>query len=432
MSNANHYRQGPTEWNDWPGDRRAQVLGQIIAATIVVGLIVGINLVLFTPSIRNRVDHVVLRVQTQVKKMRPHDRYVPTPVPTSVPTISMLGAQVTNTPRTLTATPTATQTLAPTVAPTPTLETTPLPTQVQLENDCYEAQGWNNCGPATLSMALRFYGWAEDQYAVAAVTKPDKNDKNVSPEEMVVYAYSLGDKYALMGYATDIEVLKLLLSNDFPVIVETWFIPEPDDEMGHYRLLTGYDDTTQQFTTQDSYNGADQPVPYDELQALWKVFNRVYVVVCEAERAKELSALLGTAVEPDKMYRNALAVALAETATNPEDKYAWFNAGTNYVGMGEHEKAAEAYDKARMLNLPWRTLWYQFGPFEAYLHVGRYQDVIALTDATLEVTNNLEESYYYRALARRALGDDAGARADLEKALQYNPLFERAAEALGE
>ena len=75
-------------------------------------------------------------------------------------------------------------------------------------------------------------------------------------------------------------------------------------------------------------------------------------------------------------------------------------------------------------------LWYQFGPFEAYLRVGRYQDVIVLADANLRTANNLEESYYYRALARRALGDEEGARADLEAALRYNPLYERALETL--
>jgi tetratricopeptide (TPR) repeat protein len=425
MSDTNPYRQKPSEWSDWTIDRRAQVLGQIIAAASVVALIVGINLVLFTPSIRSRVDHLVLRVQTEIKKRRPHDRFVPTPMPT----LATPATQGTATAKEAAATSTPVPTT--TINPTPTVEATPLPALVQLENDCYEPQGWNNCGPATLAMALRFYGWTGDQYAVALATKPDKDDKNVSPEEMLVYAYSLG-KYAVMGYAADAQVLKLLISNGFPVIAETWFVPEPDDEMGHYRLLTGYDDTTQQFTTQDAYNGADQLVSYDELESLWKVFNRAYVVVCEAERAQDLSALLGSTIDPEAMYRSALAVALAETTANPEDRYAWFNVGTNYVGLGEYEKAAEAYDRARMLNLPWRMLWYQFGPFEAYLAIGRYQDVIALADANLAVTANLEESYYYRALARRAIGDDEGARADLEKALQYNPLFERASEALGE
>jgi tetratricopeptide (TPR) repeat protein len=132
------------------------------------------------------------------------------------------------------------------------------------------------------------------------------------------------------------------------------------------------------------------------------------------------------------MYRNALAVAHAEIAANPEDPYAWFNAGTNYVGLGQFEQAAAAYDQARLLKLPWRMLWYQFGPFEAYLHVGRYQDVVNLADANLKTTPNLEESYYYRALARQALGDQAGWREDLRKALHYNPHFDVAARLLGD
>ena len=171
---------------------------------------------------------------------------------------------------------------------------------------------------------------------------------------------------------------------------------------------------------------------YDELDALWKVFNRAYVVVTEADRAQALTALLGEALEPGAMYRNALEAALAETAADAEDRYAWFNAGTNYLGLGQFERAAAAYDQARLLRLPWRLLWYQFGPFEAYLRVGRYQEVIALADANLRTSKNLEESYFYRALARRALGDEEGARTDLETALRYNPLYERARETLND
>jgi tetratricopeptide (TPR) repeat protein len=320
----------------------------------------------------------------------------------------------------------------PHVEPTATPAPDPLPPVVLLETDCHEPQGWNNCGPATLSMALCYYGWTQDQYTVAGATKPDRNDKNVSPQEMVAYALSLDGMEAVWGYAADLQLLKRLLHAGFPVIVETWFIPEPEDEMGHYRLLSGYDDDAGQFTAQDAYHGADQVIAYDELEELWKVFDRVYVVVVEAERASDLQALLEDQIDREAMYRKALAVALAEVEADPEDRYAWFNAGTNHLGLGQYADAARAYDRARRLKLPWRMLWYQFGPFEAYLRVGRYQDVIGLAEANLRVTPNLEESYYYRALARRALGDPEGARQDLQAALRYNPHFSRAVEALDE
>ena len=61
------------------------------------------------------------------------------------------------------------------VMPSPTA----LPPSVQIENDCHEPQGWNNCGPATLAMVLRFYGWTGDQYAVALGLLPMEG----TPEE---------------------------------------------------------------------------------------------------------------------------------------------------------------------------------------------------------------------------------------------------------
>jgi tetratricopeptide (TPR) repeat protein len=281
-------------------------------------------------------------------------------------------------------------------------------------------------------MALCFYGWTGDQYTVAEVVKPDKEDKNVSSHEMAAYVRSMDDLHATVGYAADTRVLKLLLSNGFPVIVETWFIPEPGDEMGHYRLLTGYDDAAQQFMTQDAYLGGDRAIAYAELQTMWKVFNRAFIVVCETSRSQDLTALLGDSAAFPAMHRSALAVALAETAEQPDDRYAWFNVATNYVALEQYEAAAQAYDRARNLKLPYRMLWYQFGPFEAYLRVGRYQDVIDLATASLRTAENLEESYYYRALARRALGDSTAARQDLEAALRYNPTYGAAAGALGQ
>jgi tetratricopeptide (TPR) repeat protein len=429
------YRDDPIEYEDWLQEERALPWRHILAVLAVLGAIVCLNLYFLNGNIQRRVDYAFLRARSALDRRRPHDRYLPTPdldrVQRAAQPIASEAPAGPSTPPPATATrrPTATP-LSAAPTPTPTRPPEILPSSVLLEKDCHEPQGWNNCGPATLAMALCYMGWTGDQYTVASALKPDGEDKNVSPEEMVAYALSLDDTYAAMGYATDLQLLKRLLHAGLPVIVETWFVPEPDDEMGHYRLLTGYDDGTEQFMTQDSYQGADQVVPYGELEELWKVFNRVYVVVGEAERADEMRAILGDEGQDGTMYRSALAVALAEIEAAPEDRYAWFNAGTNHLGLGQVEQAARAYDRARTLRLPWRLLWYQFGPFEAYLLAGRYQDVVDLADANLGATANLEESYYYRALARRALGDEAGARQDLEAALRYNPHFQRAAEAL--
>jgi len=83
-----------------------------------------------------------------------------------------------------------------------------------------------------------------------------------------------------------------------------------------------------------------------------------------------------------------------------------------------------------LLGLPWRMLWYQFGPYEAYYGVGRYEDVITLATVTLNVVGNLEESYYWRGLAYLAQENVDRARSDFGAALQYNPSFAPASEVL--
>jgi hypothetical protein len=139
----------------------------------------------------------------------------------------------------------------------------PLPASASVGVVPHEYQTWNNCGPATVSMALGFWGVEGDQADAAAVLKPDPDDKNVSPYELATYVTKRGLQASIRVSGTR-EQLRALLAKGIPVIVETWFIPEPGDEMGHYRVLTGYDDESGAFFASDSYNGPDVMLPYDE------------------------------------------------------------------------------------------------------------------------------------------------------------------------
>jgi tetratricopeptide (TPR) repeat protein len=112
--------------------------------------------------------------------------------------------------------------------------------------------------------------------------------------------------------------------------------------------------------------------------------------------------------------------------------FSWFNVGTNLTALGRYDEAAAAYDQARQLGLHYRMLWYQFGPYEAYYAAGRYEDVIALANATLATARNLEESYYWRGMAHLAQGNRADARADFKAALRYHEEWGPATKALAE
>ncbi len=383
-----------------------------------------------------------------------HPAVVPTPVATVPP--ERLAALLTPAPPPSTptprSTPTPVRTPTPTGAPSPTPAPTrpaptptvtrpvfPGPTQaarntpaaleqadVLLYGVRHAFQTWNNCGPATLAMALSFYGWRGTQRDAAAVLKPDPEDKNVSPEEMAAFARSvgLGARVRVNG---DLELLQRLLRAGLPVIIETGFEPDPKQGwMGHYKLLIGYSDRAGQFIIMDSYMGPNQGVPYAEVDRYWRHFNRTYIVIYRPEEEGRVRDLIGPAWDDARMWAEALARAQAELAANPQDTFAWFNAGAALLRLGRPEDAAVAFDQARALGLPWRILWYRFEPFEAYLAVRRYADVVALADANLRVTPYVEEWYDYKGQALLALGDRERARALFQQALRFNPNFQAA------
>ncbi len=66
--------------------------------------------------------------------------------------------------------------------------------------------------------------------------------------------------------------------------------------------------------------------------------------------------------------------------------------------------------------------------------MGQYQHVIDLATATLDTAREpcMEESYYWRGMAYRALGDQDAARADLEKSLACHPGYSLSQQALSQ
>jgi hypothetical protein len=321
----------------------------------------------------------------------------------------------------------------PSPSPSPTWPS--LPASARLPSPTWDKQDWNNCGPATLALALRMFGWEGDQFDISDLLKPDRGDKNVNVEELVYYVRTrAGWLNADFRVGGTLETLKRFLAAGYPVIVEKGLLLAQDEAgggwSGHYLLLTGYDDGQHVFVTQDSYKGADQLVAYADLDELWQTFNRVFLYLYRPEDRAEIEMLLGPDAEVDRNRGRALEAAQAEIEIEPENPYAWFNLGTNLVYFERYGEAADAFDTALAIGLPWRFTRYQFGPYIAYFNQGRFDDVIELADATLFRTYKAEESLLWRGWARYRLGDVLGAIEDFRAALGVNPTYPDALYAL--
>ena len=80
------------------------------------------------------------------------------------------------------------------------------------------------------------------QVDAAKFLKPDQEDKNVSPDQMVAFARSVGFN-ALQRVNGTPDLIKSLLRAGVPVLIEKGFEPEADlGWMGHYELIVGFND----------------------------------------------------------------------------------------------------------------------------------------------------------------------------------------------
>lgn len=405
-----------------------------------------------------RVEWVQLKF-VQLIPQTPHPEYIPTPLAdpaseTSQPITALAVATETPVP-TPTPARSATRAAAP-PARTPARQPAPaaaLPARVTLTDFHHDYQRFNNCGPTTLAMLLSHFGRGETQYDLAPLLKGTPDDKNVSPDEIVALAPSYGFHAIARVNGTTAE-MKTFLAQGIPVMVENWFVPRPKDASGHYRLLTGYDDggtapthgvgltveyiptysdtETGFFIAQDSYTGPNIKLPYAAWDLDWRVFNRTYLVLYTDAQAAAVNAIIGGDSDDATMYAHARDTAQKEITANDGDPYAWFNFGSSLTALGQYDQAARAFDKARVLKLPWRMMWYQFEPYEAYYRAARYAEVIALANATLTGVSGLEESFYYRGLAQLALGQKDAARDSFRLALQTNPHYALAKQALAQ
>ena len=337
--------------------------------------------------------------------------------------------------------PTSTQP-GPTPSPTITATTTPAPTAVptfvQLTGITHEYQKWNNCGPANLAMALSFWGWKGDQLDVAAVVKPNPRDKNVMPYELADFVNGNTSLRAAVRVGGDLDLLKQLTAAGFPVIVEKGFEGSGfDGWMGHYEVISGYDDATSAFWVFDSYVGPDHDftIPYSTVSLHWQAFNDIYLLIYPPEREQEVISILDPQWDETYNSQNAAQKSSDEiySMSGRQLYFAWFNRGTNLIRLQDYAGAAAAYDQAFALypsipekERPWRMMWYQTGPYFAYYYTGRYYDVINLATITLDAATEpaLEESFYWRGMANLALGATDSAIADFQSSLEWHPGFE--------
>ncbi len=318
-----------------------------------------------------------------------------------------------------------------------TYVTTPIPTttinslqnppqQRILANDYHVFQTFNNCGPAALSMALSYYGINESQQKLGQELRPyqnpvgDNDDKSVTLEELA----EKSKEYGLIPFHRpngNTQMIKQFINYDIPIITRTWLYENED--IGHYRVIKGFDDTTSEIIQDDSLQGKNLRYSYQEFNAIWKKFNYEFLVLVPENKVNIAKQILGQNSDEIASWNLAAENASNELEINPNDIYSRFNLSIALSKVGKHQKAVEEFEKVEN-KLPFRTLWYQIEPIESYYELGNYDKVFAITDNILNNHNRaFSELYLIRGNIYLNEGNQELAEEEFEKAVLYNNTF---------
>jgi hypothetical protein len=191
--------------------KRLRILLPILAGLMVVSGLLAAQL----PGIKSRLawrveiaDAYIRGIFNPVDSM-PAPRAVQAAVESATPVIL-----ATDTPDPATPTPTAE------ISPTPTPTPTPTPSSAKLEPPAYEKPDMNNCGPATLTMFLRMYGWEGDQFVISDQVKPIPQDRNVNVDELFNFSlHNVGWLTTGSRVGGTVETLKSFIAAGLPIMI---------------------------------------------------------------------------------------------------------------------------------------------------------------------------------------------------------------------
>ncbi|RJP47321.1 MAG: hypothetical protein C4584_00600 [Armatimonadetes bacterium] len=320
----------------------------------------------------------------------------------------------------------------PTPTPVPKVKLVLPGTSYFLTDIPFIYQTFNNCGPASLSMILKFYNLNVSQEELGNILRPYQHPLGYNDDKSVTFPefIPIVENYNLVSFHRpngDIDKVKLLLTNDIPILTRTWV--KEDYPVGHFRIITGYDDQTGNFTQVDSIGGY-QRIPYQRFLNLWQPFNYEYMTITSPEKEAVVKKIIGEEVDESVAWQNALKKAQLEESLHPDSVFPLFNQSVAHYHLRQYTESVEVFEKVEK-RLTSNTLWYQIEPILAYQQLKNHTRVLSLTDRVFQGGNiAFSELYIIRGEVYLDQGNREAAQREFEKAYQYNRNLPQAKEKL--
>ena len=224
----------------------------------------------------------------------------------------------------------------------------PLPAHADLGPMRHIWQSLNNCGPASVVMALSLFGVDADQeVARLALRGPDVR-RGMGPGPVDPWVNDLYGLRSISRLNGTNDLMKRLIANGFAPMVTQWMQDPSISRIAHWRTVRGYDDDAKTFYVNDPMLGANVALSYEWFNANWQPFSYRWMVLYEPKDQGRLQQLIGAdwteSGMRDAFYARAKADAYAQ-----DTSAAWLAYGEAAYQDGWFAEAVAAFDRGMQL-----------------------------------------------------------------------------------
>src|SRR5438093_2642477 len=226
----------------------------------------------------------------------------------------------------------------------PAIEPNAAPSRAVIGEMKHVWQSLNNCGPASVVMALSAMGIDVSQEDARVPLRGANVLSGMGPQKVDPWiSANFGLRAVWRNNGTN-DLLRRLVANGFTPMVTQWMQDPSISRIAHWRVVRGYDDALATFYVNDPMLGRMVPLSYQWFQNEWQPFSYRYLVVYDPKDELLLRRIVGEDWNDLRMranfYERTKAEALAHNTQN-----AWIAFGEAAYGYGAFAEAVAAFEK---------------------------------------------------------------------------------------
>jgi hypothetical protein len=236
-------------------------------------------------------------------------------------------------------------------------------------------QSLNNCGPASIVMALSSFGLDVSQEDARVPLRGTNVLSGMGPQKVDGWVReSFGLRAIWRNNGTN-DLLRQLVANGFTPLVTQWMQDPSISRIAHWRVVRGYDDALATFYVNDPMLGRMVALSYQWFQEEWQPFSYRYLVIYDPKDEALLRRIVGDDWSDVRMranfYERTKAEALAQNTQN-----AWIAFGEAAYGYGAFAEAVAAFENGMAFGSVQGVFTMRSSYPQALRALGRPQDAV--------------------------------------------------------